>query len=77
MSLVDVAPSPLELAGLARPEAFVGLPLPLAAGASYGGTRAIFAEHGRRAAVVRGQRYYARDRNPRAQTRPDGGPLGR
>jgi arylsulfatase A-like enzyme len=76
VSLVDVAPSLLELAGLARPEAFVGRPLPLAASASSGGTRAIFAEHGRRAAVVRGQRYYARDRNPQAQTRPDGRPWG-
>jgi arylsulfatase A-like enzyme len=76
VSLVDLAPSLLELAGLARPEAFVGRPLPLAADASSGGMRAIFAEHGRQAAVVQGQRYYARDRDPKAQARPEGRPWG-
>ncbi len=76
VSLVDVAPSLLELAGLAVPEAFVGRPLPLAADASSGGMRAIFAEHRRQVAVVRGHRYYARDRDPGAQIRPDGRPWG-
>ncbi len=76
VSLVDLAPSLLELAGLAAPEAFVGRPLPLVASSPAGGMRAIFAEHGRRAAVVRGKRYYARDRNPGARTRPDGRPWG-
>jgi arylsulfatase A-like enzyme len=76
VSLIDVAPSLLELAGLAMPEDFVGRPLPLAADAGSGERRAIFAEHGRRVAVVRGRRYYARERDPGAQTRSDGHPWG-
>jgi arylsulfatase A-like enzyme len=76
VSLVDVAPSLLELVGLAVPEAFVGRPLPLTADAGSGGMRAIFAEHGRRAAVVQGRRYYARDRDPGARARADGHPWG-
>jgi len=76
VSLVDVAPSLLELAGLAPPEGFMGRPLPLEASAASAGKRAIFAEHERRAAVVQGRRYYERDRDPGAQARPDGRPWG-
>jgi arylsulfatase A-like enzyme len=76
VSLVDVAPSLLELAGLPQPEGFVGRPLPLGADAKAGEERAIFAEQDRRAAVVRGRRYYARERDPAARVRPDGRPWG-
>jgi arylsulfatase A-like enzyme len=63
VSLLDVAPTLLQIAGLEAPEAWPGRPLPLAGGRTPEGApdRAIFAENGRRAAVIVGDGYFARD----------------
>jgi arylsulfatase A-like enzyme len=64
VTLVDVAPTLLTAAGISVPEAWQGRPLPVIGGSSdseAGDSRSIFSEHGRRAAVVSGDRYYARD----------------
>jgi arylsulfatase A-like enzyme len=75
VSLVDVAPTLLALAGVAPPADFAGRPLPLAAGEAVP-VRPIFAEATRQAAVIHGSDYYARDRTPGAPGRPDGGAWG-
>jgi arylsulfatase len=71
VSLVDVAPTLLRVAGLAAPAGSEGRALP---GPAPGGGRPVFAEHGRQAAVIDGPRYFARDRDPGARTAPDGRP---
>jgi arylsulfatase A-like enzyme len=76
VSLVDVAPTLLRGVGLQPPHGSAGRPLPLDAGAARAEGRAIFAEQDRRAAVIRGRDYYARDRIPGARTRPGGRPWG-
>jgi arylsulfatase A-like enzyme len=63
VSLLDVAPTLLQLAGVPVPESFQGRPLPLARDAAPDPERTLFAEHGRRAAVVLGHTYYSRDRS--------------
>jgi arylsulfatase A-like enzyme len=80
VSLLDVAPTLVQLAGLEIPAQFEGRPLPLArAGRRPAqGLRPIFSEHSHRAAVVAGDRYYARDRRPippGARDRISGGQL--
>lgn len=72
VSLVDVAPTLLRAAGLATPEAFRGRALQEVAE----GERSLFAEASRQAAVIRGTRYYARDRTPGATTTAEGRPWG-
>jgi len=68
VSLVDVAPTLLAVAGLPVPGSFQGRPLPVAGAGSDGDApqpdaeRAIYAEHGRRAAVIAKRRFYSRDR---------------
>jgi arylsulfatase A-like enzyme len=65
VSLVDVAPTLLRLADVAVPASYQGRPLPIAGvGSVASEPRAIFAEHGRQAAIVRGDRFYSRDRDP-------------
>lgn len=61
VSGVDVAPTLLALAGLDVPPDYQGRPLPTGRDPS-DTTRPIFAEHGRRAAAIRGERFYSRDR---------------
>jgi hypothetical protein len=64
VSLVDLAPTLLSVAGLEIPAQFQGRPLPLA-GADPTPTdprRPLFSEHRLRAAVIVGNSYYARDR---------------
>lgn len=66
VSLVDVAPTLLRAAGLDSPGEFQGRVLPLLPDdASVDPGRPIFAEHGRRVAVVVGDAYYSRYRTPR------------
>jgi len=81
VSLVDVAPTLLAAAGLPAPERADGRELPAslpgAAAEAADGPRALFAEHGRQIAVVRGDRYLARDRDPGRAVGPDGRPWGR
>ena len=67
VSLVDVAPTLLQAAGVEIPAAFVGRPLP-GAGAGSGAEaaeRPVFSEHPHRAAVIAGDVYFARDREAR------------
>jgi hypothetical protein len=68
VSLIDVAPTLLALAGVPAPPDFEGRVLPGIAGASAQapapGERALFAEHEQRVGVIHGERYYARDRDP-------------
>jgi arylsulfatase A-like enzyme len=63
VSLIDVAPTLLRVAAVEPPQHWPGQPLPLFADAAEATAgRAIFAEHSRRAAVVIGRGYYARNR---------------
>ncbi len=66
VSILDVAPTLVRVAGLEVPEWFQGSPLPEpGSGATLGsGVRPLFAEHRLRAAVLAGPAYYARDRRP-------------
>ena len=59
VTLLDVAPTLLSLAGIPIPAEFLGSPLPRE---SPGEDRPLFAEHGRQAAVVFGGRVFSRDR---------------
>jgi arylsulfatase A-like enzyme len=63
VSLLDIAPTLLQVAGLEAPEAWPGQPLPVSGSRTPAGApeRAIFAEHGRRAAVIVGDAYFARN----------------
>lgn len=63
VSLIDVAPTLLALAGVDAPPGFEGRPLPLR-GEPGSPARALFAEHRRRIAVIAGGTYYSRDRDP-------------
>ncbi len=63
VSLVDVAPTLLALAGVDAPPGFEGRPLPLQ-GEPGGSERALFAEHRQRIAVIAAGTYYSRDRDP-------------
>ncbi len=67
VSLLDVAPTLLDAAGIEAPAAFEGRPLDAPAEAG----RAFFAEHPARSAAVVGQRYYARDLGDLRVTRRD------
>jgi arylsulfatase A-like enzyme len=73
VSLLDVAPTLLQIAGLEAPESWPGQPLPVAGSRASAGApdRAIFAEHGRRAAVIVGDAYFARDRRKVVAGEPD------
>jgi arylsulfatase A-like enzyme len=62
VTLLDVAPTLVRLAGLDPPAEFAGRPLPLEGEAP--GERTIFAEHEQRIAIVVGRAYYARDQRP-------------
>jgi arylsulfatase A-like enzyme len=64
VSLVDVAPTLLRIAGLETPSAWRGQPLPVAGSDAPAGSpdRALFAEHVTRAAVIVGDTYYSRER---------------
>lgn len=75
VSLIDVAPTLLDAAGLRWPPSFQGLGLPGSRGAANDVTdRAIFAEHPREIAVIAGGEYARAKRPPRATTTPgDGG----
>ena len=60
VSTLDVAPTLLDAAGVARPAAFEGSPLPLADPVDAAEpTRAVFAEHPRETAVIVGAEYAA------------------
>ncbi len=72
VSLIDVAPTLLALAGSKPPEAFVGRALPLHHGDAPAHGRTLFVEAGRQAAIVVGPDYYSRDRIPGATTSPEG-----
>jgi len=72
VSLVDVAPTLLSLAGAEAPEAFVGRALVLHDGDAPTPDRPLFVEASRQAAVVVGRDYYARDRRPGATAAPEG-----
>ena len=65
VSLLDVAPTLLRVAGVEVPPEFQGraLPVPEADGAE-DGERLIYSEHSHRLAVIGGSTYYARDRRP-------------
>jgi len=71
VSTLDVAPTLLRLAGLAAPAAFEGRPLPLAETDAADLERVIFAEHRKRLAALRGDRYLARDREGFVAPEPD------
>jgi arylsulfatase A-like enzyme len=70
VSLIDVAPTLLRVAGVETPATWTGRPLPVGGGDA-AADRAIFAEHGRRAAIISGGVYYARDRRPVAPDEVD------
>jgi arylsulfatase len=70
VSLIDVAPTLLALAGASAPEVFVGRALALHPGDRSPAERPLFVEGGRQAAVIIGRHYYARDRIPGATTSP-------
>jgi arylsulfatase A-like enzyme len=64
VSLIDVAPTLLALAGVAPPAEWQGRPLPQVGPSAADGERDLFAEHGRQAAVIAHGRVYSRDRLP-------------
>ncbi len=72
VSTLDVAPTLLRLAGL-EPPGFEGVPLPLSSAdaATADPSRALFAEHPLRLAALRGDLYYARDRDGFTAPRAD------
>lgn len=72
VSLVDVAPTLLALAGAEAPPAFAGRALAVHAGDAPAADRPLFVEASRQAAVVVGRDYYARDRNPGATASSEG-----
>jgi hypothetical protein len=86
VSLVDVAPTLLALAGVDAPPGFQGQELPGALGDDPPGEalvthgRALFAEHDRRGAIVAEGRFYSRNRDPddagAEPTRAPAGSLG-
>lgn len=76
VSLVDVAPTLLGLAGIAPPAAFVGRPLPLEPATTQASAAPIFAEAGRHVAIIDGGDYYTRERLPGATTTAEGRPWG-
>jgi arylsulfatase A-like enzyme len=63
VSILDVAPTLLEAAGLEVPASFEGRSL-LGAAKDSSVPRALFAEQQQRVAIVAGRAYYARDRRP-------------
>lgn len=73
VSLLDVAPTLLRMAGLEAPEAWPGRPLPVAGSPVPAGApeRAIFAANSRRAAVILGDAYFARDSRKVVEGEPD------
>jgi arylsulfatase A-like enzyme len=72
VSLLDVAPTLLRVAGLELPPEFQGRPLPVPeAGGAESGERLIFSEHAHRLAVIAGDVYYARDRRRIAEDERD------
>jgi arylsulfatase A-like enzyme len=72
VSLLDVAPTLLRVAGLQLPPEFQGRPLPVPeAGGAESGERLIFSEHAHRLAVIAGDVYYARDRRRIAEDERD------
>jgi len=73
VSTIDVAPTLLRAAGIDRPAGFEGDPLVAGdeSGRAEPSDRAIFAEHRLRAAVIAGDRYYARDRRALDEPLPD------
>jgi arylsulfatase len=79
VSLVDVAPTLLRSTGLDPPAAWPGRPLPVFGGqvAAESADRAFFAEHGRRAAIIAGDAYYARNRREVVAGEPDRNSGGR
>ena len=66
VSLIDVAPTLLRVVGVEPAAGFSGRALPVAGAraAGNGAVRSIFAEHGKQAAVIRGQDYLTRGRDP-------------
>jgi arylsulfatase A-like enzyme len=75
VSVIDVAPTLLRIAGLPAPDSFQGRPLPDGGGGGEA-RRAIYAEHSHRAAVIRGNTYYARDRLRLKEPTPDPNSMG-
>ena len=73
VSLLDVAPTLLTLAGVAAPAASQGRPLPGAGPApdAPGTPRTLYAEHGRQAAAIAAGRVYTRDRGEREGRHPE------
>jgi hypothetical protein len=67
VSLVDLAPTLLEIAGLDAPPRFVGRPLPRGSDEQPRQERALYAEHPKQAVVIRGRTYYWGARDPSQQ----------
>ena len=67
VSLIDIAPTLLSMAGLAAPDSFQGRPLPVGAANLddvLASTRHLFIEHRRRVAVIGENAIYERNRRP-------------
>ncbi len=71
VSTLDLAPTLLRLARLGAPAAFEGEALPLTETDAADPARVIFAEHRKRLAALRGDRYFARDRDGFVAPEPD------